>query len=516
MIALLNSKRSRLLAGVVAVALTQLVATIAVAQALHGPFNSGWAVAVGAAILAFGCEILLRRLSEGLGLDYVSAVRDALFRHLMAVDPAVIARRRHGAMLQSFVGDLTALRQWVAEGIMRAILAMVALIGLLTWLCLASPRLGWTALGIVGAVCVASLVLLNLLSGAVQRVRRERGRVSAFASERLAASATVLACARTGSEARRLARRVERLNSASMRRAWLTGMLRAMPHLATTAMVIAAVLLGGSNSAGAAAGQVLVIGIIGLALRDLARAAELVVPGRISRRRIARLLALPELEMPKARPWKRGEGRKLSLENVVIARHATPLTAELAWGETALIDGDPELVRALFATMAGLTNPYEGTVRWNGADLCARRPSQRRRLVGLASDLLPIIPGSNGLNLRYRVPDVSEDVLLELAQTWEIDLQDWLEDPHRLSLVRALVGRPPVLLLAPDERALREEDAKRLAETIGDWPGVVLLNSRNTILARKAARHWILTKGGLSEGGSSEPSRLSYRKERAA
>ncbi|WP_088308614.1 ABC transporter transmembrane domain-containing protein [Novosphingobium sp. B 225] len=516
MIALFNPRRTRLLAGVIAVALVQLGATVAVAHALHGPGPSAWTLAATAAVLGFACEALLRRLSEGLGLDYVTAVREGLFRHLMAIDPAVIERRRHGAMLQSFVGDLTALRQWVAEGIMRAILAVIALSGLLIWLCFAAPGLGMAALAIVALAGASGAAVLTPLARAVRQVRRERGRVSAFASERLAASAAVLACARTGSEARRLGRRVERLNAASLRRAWLTGLLRALPHLAATAMVITAVLVDQATQRGGMAGLVLVIGIIGLALRDLARAAELAVPGRISRRRITRLLALPRLRQPAPAPRVRSEARQLVLDQLVIAANAAPITAATRKGEVILIDGEAELASALFKALAGLASPLGGTGRWNGNDLFSLRPVQRRTIVGLAGADLPVLPGGNGLNLRFRAPDASPQELAELAQAWGIDPLGADEKPHRLALVRALLGKPPLLLLAPDDRTLAPADAARLADAIGCWPGVVLLATRHPLLTNRATRHWHLTAAGLIDRVWPELSQTPCPKDRGA
>ena len=498
MIALLDQRRKRLLAGVLAVALVQLGATIAVARALHGPAVA-WPTAAAAAVLAFGCEALLRRLSDGLGLNYVTAVRDALFRHLMQVDPAVVQSRRHGAMLQSFVGDLTALRQWVAEGIMRALLALIALTGLLSWLTWIAPRLGLTALAIAALACLAGAVLLRPLARAVRAVRRERGTVAAFASERLTASATVLACARTGTEARRLERRVARLNAAALRRAWLTGLLRALPHLAATAIVIAAALSAPQLPAGGMAGLVLVIGIIGLALRDLARAAELAVPGRVSRHRVARMLALPALAYPDPAPWQRGETRALVLDAVRLAADQPALSARLERGEVVLLDGDPAQVGALLRVLAGLAQPQGGAVRWNGADLLARRPAQRRRIVGLVSADLPLLRGSLAMNLRYRQPDLEPADLAALTAVWGLDPAGCDGPPQATALLRALAGKPPVLLLAPDERELSDGDAARLADALADWPGVVLLASRHPALSRRATRHWQLGPAGLLE-----------------
>lgn len=505
MIALLDRRRGLLLAGVLAVALIQLAATIAVARVLHGSAVA-WPAAAGAAIVAFGCEALLRRLSEGLGLDYATAVRDALFRHLMQVDPAVVQSRRHGAMLQSFVGDLTALRQWVAEGIMRAGLALIALTGLLGWLAWTAPALGLTAMVIAALACLAGAALLPPLARAVRAVRKERGSVAAFASERLSASATVLACARTGTEARRLGRRVARLNAAALRRAWLTGLLRALPHLAATTMVIAAALPAPQLQAGRMAGLVLVIGIIGLALRDLARAAELAVPGLVSRHRIARMLALPVLACPDPAPWQRGETRALVLDAVRLTADQPPLSARLERGEVAVLDGDPAQIRALLRVLAGLAQPEGGTIRWNGADLLACRPARRRRIVGLASADLPLLRGSVAMNLRYRQPELEQADLTALLAAWGLDPADSEIPAPTTALLRALAGKPPVLLLAPDERELSDSEAARLAAAIAGWPGVVLLATRHPAVSRRATRHWQLGPAGLLDLRRSAPS----------
>lgn len=503
--ALLNRRRMRLLAGVLAVALVQLGATLAVAHSLHGPAVA-WPLAAVATVLAFGCEALLRRLSEGLGLDYITAVRATLFHHLMQVDPAAIQRRRHGAMLQSFVGDLTALRQWVAEGIMRALLSLIALTGLLGWLAWIAPALGLIALVIVALTCLAGLALMRPFARSVTAVRRERGAVAAFASERLAASATVLACGRGGTEVRRLERRVARLNAAALRRAWLTGLLRALPHLAATAIVIAAALGAPQRQGGGMAGLVLVIGIIGLALRDLARAAELAVPGRVSQHRVARLLALPVMDYPVPRPWQRGETRALVLDQVRLGRDLPRLTARLDYGAVALLDGDTAQIGTLMRVLAGLAHVAEGALRWNGADLLACRATRRRKLVGLAGADLPLLQGSNRMNLRYRNPDLATDESEELAAAWGVDPSGSTAPPQTLALLRALAGRPPVLLLAPDERDLADADTARLAEAITSWPGVVLLATRHPALVRCATRHWQFGPTGLTDLPLTAPS----------
>lgn len=516
MIPLLDRRRARLLAGLLAIALIQLAASVMVAQALHGGGGAMLIWAGAAALAGFACEATLRRMAEGLGLDYTTAIREALFRHLMAIDPALVAQRRHGAMLQSFVGDLTALRQWVAEGIMRGVLALVALTGLLAWLALTHPALGLVAAVIVLAACAAGLAVLPPLSRAVREVRRERGRVAAFASERLTASATVQACGRIGPEARRLSRRVARLNRAALRRAWLTGLLRALPHLATSATIIAALLVAGPGGASGLAGSVLVIGLVGLALRDLARAAELAIPGRISQRRIEGLLALPKLRRPPAQTWVRGETRALVLDRLVLGDGCPAISARAEAGDIVLLSGDGAMRRALLTALAGLQMPQSGGMRWNGAELAARPPSRRRRIVGLASADLPLVAGSNRLNLRYRAPHADEIAVDQLASAWGIDLSGHDAPPQRLALARALLGTPPLLAIAPDAEALDEADIARIARAAAAWHGVVLLSGSAPWMARLANRHWRLDDGGLHDEPRLPIAALIAAKERTA
>lgn len=516
MIPLFDRRRTRLMAGLLTVAMVQLAATSTVAHALHGSGARLLGMAAVAAVAAFACEVLLRRLAEGLGLDYTAAVRNGLFRHLMAVEQSVIARRRHGAMLQSFVGDLTALRQWVAEGIMRAVLAMIALTGLLGWLVMANPQLGLRATAIVLATCLIGAAFLPALSRSVRAVRRERGRVAAFASERLAASATVYACGRIKPEAQRLSRRVARLNHAALRRAWTTGLLRALPHLATTAIVICAAWPGMASPKGGLAGLVLAIGIVGVALRDLARAAELAVPGLVSKRRIESLLALPGMTRPAAQGWKRDEARTLVLDDLRLHDEATPISGMARSGDVILVSGDTGYRQALFRTIAGLQRPLGGTLRWNGADLAALPPVRRRKLVGLASADLPLLPASDGFNLRYRLPDAAADDLADLTREWGIAPETQSAPPARLILARALLGHPPVLLLAPEDGVLEENDVARLSKAISNWPGVVLLASSRPQLACAATGHWILTGAGLRDAGRPTTTLIPLKTEHAA
>lgn len=278
----------------IAVAAAQAGATLVGAALVHragqGPVER-WTIglAVAALVSTFALEVLRRRLCEAIGWREVAQVRARLFRRVLRADRTDVARQRHGAMLQVFVGDLSARRQWWSDGLPRAVTAPVLLFALLAWAAWQSPALaGW-----IGAMLAAGIAcgfaLLRPLSRTVREVRRVRGRLSAFASDRIALAASTAPASNERAEMRRLKRRTYALNRAALRRAWFTGLLRGLPHLVTS-LILLIVLLGGGHITG----TIVVIGTAGLALSDLARAAELWIPARISARRIGRLMRLPK------------------------------------------------------------------------------------------------------------------------------------------------------------------------------------------------------------------------------
>lgn len=506
MIPIFEKSRRHLTAGLVVVAIAHLAASIFVARNLHRAAHDGsMHLIVFVAVVAFLLEVGQRRIGEAVGLAYTSAVREALFRHLMTVDPQLTKRRRHGAMLQSFVGDLTALRQWVSEGIARIIVAVLALTGILVWLAFTMPDTA-AALGtVVAATCLIGAALLRPLNKSVRAVRRRRGRVAAFASERLSNSATVQAFGRAASETSRLNRRVAQLNRASYARAWITGALRALPPFAATVMMASAIVSGEVTSAQDMTALMIVIGIIGLGLRDLARAAELMVPGQISRDRIAALLALPTHASAEGHERLRGENNLFVVDGIRIAASSTPFDAMARRGDIVLVDGEVELRHRLLGALAGLSCSEEGMVRWTGRSLTRMKATRRRAIVGVVHPDLPVIEGSNGFNLRYRASTFPKDELEQQARIWDIDLAGRGGNPTHVALLRALIGRPPVLILELGESSIGEPQIEVLLAELKHWDGVIVLASNNPKLRALASVFWRIDETGIHSLESAAP-----------
>lgn len=117
--------------------------------ATTAPIPVAWlAAGLGVAIVGSGWLMRMERVyAEKLGQHYVTEVRERLFTHLTEVPARAMGKKNRGAMLMKFVGDLSALRLWVARGLARLIVAGIAISISLTalavmnrWLAVASGR----------------------------------------------------------------------------------------------------------------------------------------------------------------------------------------------------------------------------------------------------------------------------------------------------------------------------------------------------------------------------------------
>src|SRR5690606_30680139 len=169
--------------------------------------------------------------AERLGFDYTAEVRLELFDRLAQISPRASAEHNEGTMLVRFVGDLTALKQWVSNGLVRLCVAGVLTCSLLAACAWISPPLA-LALGLVllAGACGA-LALSHPLRGAVRRQRRNKALLSGFVAERVLAMPTLRSLGGAARERKRVAQRSLNARNASIDRAAAAGGMGAVVDL---------------------------------------------------------------------------------------------------------------------------------------------------------------------------------------------------------------------------------------------------------------------------------------------
>lgn len=552
MIPVFANKRSRIFACLLVATISEIVTAAGLAWCIHHlfdelagrhhhpyPTDTLISASLVAAFLLLVLQLIQRRLTEGMGLAYAADARLALFEHMLRMPPKAVMGKKPGILLLPFVGDLTALRQWVSDGLARGLAAILTIVVLLAWLSLSSAALAAALGGVIVLFALGTLAFRNLFDSAVREVRRRRGALSSFVSGRLAAVSTIVGMSRERTEYRKLADRIETMNRAALKRAWIEGGLRGLAHAATAILVITTLFVGrhevmaGRLSAGWVVGTLSLVNLLGAALRDLVHAMELWVPGRIARQRIQRILDEPlrRAGMEAFAPTTALNGyvdiTNFSLDGLL---ESTSLSAEA--GDRILLEGPGGCGKSSFiAALAGLLDPAAGQVSFEGRSLTELSAEEWRSTLGLASAMLPLLPGSIGMNLRYRLPDVDPEAIIELliemcakdiVFSKPKGLDHMLSDPHgelslgqmqTLMIVRALLGGPPILLMDSVDSHLSHDTMTSLLAELGDYPGVVIFVATRPEMRGIANRVWRFENRRIVE---SSPSPIEGRLEEQA
>lgn len=530
MIPLFDGKRRLLLAGLITTAICQVLVALVLAwcvqnlfdrlmQASRGRMDEFSTLLVVSLSTLFSIpllEIAQRRITEAMGLSFATDLRLSLFRHMLRLPPRTLLGKQPGVLLLPFVGDLTATRQWVSDGIARGIVASATIFLILSWLAASSIMVAALLSTILALFIVSALLIIRPLDKAVREVRKQRGILSGFVSGRIAAIATISSMARERTEVRKVAGRTTALNAAVARRAWVVGGLRGLVHFTTTILILAILFVGaievsaGELTAGQVIGAMSLMGLLGSAIRDLGRALELWIPGKVSLERIAKILHQPVRKSLSLRGPKRSmTGKTLLLENLTINDVLDQVSADAEAGDVILVDGlGGSGKSSLIGVLAGLIDPDNGDIFYKGRHLSKFAPAKARRTVGFASPMLPLLSGSIRMNLKYRHPKVQASEVENLVSLLGVDgiigrqaggMNHMMSDPiselstgeyQALIIARAILGFPPILLLDSVDSHLSDDVLNRLVNLIADYPGIVIFSATRPQLAAVANRRW--------------------------
>jgi len=479
-----------------------------------------------AVAVAAGTRWAERVAAERLGQHYVVEVRALLFDHLTRVPARALSGRNRGSLLLRFVGDLSALCSWVSLGLARLLVAGVA-VGL------AVVALAVLDLGIglaLGAVVLLGSLLLRAASprllSTARTARRKRAKLTGEVTERLSHVGVLQASGQEKRERRRVGRHSDAVSAAMLDRARAAGVARAVAEGAAGLATVVVVLVGayrvqsGATTAGTVVGAVAIVGLLTGHLRDLGRVAEYAAGARVGRDAVRRFLLLPTLPEPTDAPaLVVGPGR-LDLQGVCLgeALHDVTLTAEP--GQVVAVVGPNGAGKSTLVALAGrLVDAEDGNVLLDGQDLSTCSVRSVRAAVGVAGPDLPLLRGSVERNVLYRVPRAPAAELQRVAELCGLDelvadLPDgWRSDVGeggsrlsagqraRLTVARAVLGEPSLLLLDEAEAHLDETAAALVDRVLAAHTGTALVVTHRRALVERADVVWCLVDGRVAEVG---------------
>jgi ATP-binding cassette subfamily B protein len=526
----------RAIAQVAAIGLAEAFAIVATTLLLRSAIDnlvaspstaSRLVILVGAliAVALFGAWVRWMEFSvaESIGYRYVNRLRMVMYTHLQRIPGRQLLNISRGGILLRFTGDLAAVRTWVSRGIAMGFVASMALIAGIGILVVLDPLMALVVVGILGVGFGLSIAAGARVRRATRAVRRQRANLTTNLTEQIHGMATVQAMGRTSGEYDRLERQSARLTKRLIRYAWVRGWLRALSAASGSLAVIAVVVVGafsvdaGRTTIGTVVAAMTLARYMIRPIRILGISYDYSQSARISREKIIRFLRHPYREEDSVlREKLRVRHGHIEFRSVSLAGSLNDITAEVKPSQIVAIMGPNGAGKtSLLSIVARIADPDAGEVLVDDQVLgkCSLRSCAAQ--ISLMSSDLPLLRGSLRRNLLYRWRDAPESELervIELCAIREViahfpeGLAAGIKEDGanlsaghaaRVSLARALVGNPKILLL--DEPTLNLDAAtKRIfRETLLHYGGTVLLVTHDPEEAAIADVVWQMEAGRI-------------------
>ncbi len=549
--AVISDRRRQLFVLLITNGFLQALATVGITLLIKSTFDSYlmtntepaislWLTGLGflsATLMIAWLKYRERLDAEKAGQDYVHELRLKMFSRFCNSDMRELERHGKGAVSLRFATDLSAIRQWISQGLSRLIVAGVNLVIALTALCLINFTLGIIVSLIILGNAALSLATGKKLRYTFSEARRQRSYLANNLNEKVSSMATIKVFGQRQREKNRVRRQSERVMQAMFSRAATIGVLRAITEgstvLATSMVLIMGALLmdAGQATPGTVVAALGIVSLLMQPLRHLGRVYEYRLNASVAEEKIRSFLNKRPSTLSRHRKQRLGRGH-LKLKQVAFFPGGEDVNLHINPGNTIAILGRNGAGKStILAQLAGLLKPARGKISLGQNNVCKLKDSAMRESIGMVSHSLPLLKGSIRKNICYRYPDASDEEISRVVSLCGLDalidsLPEGLDtrlkeggsnlsqgECQRIALARAMIGNPELLILDEADAFLDENGMALFSSIVQDYPGLVVMATHNVDHVVLCDQIWLVDKGELCWFGPRENLALSGHNE---
>ncbi|NCF50691.1 ATP-binding cassette domain-containing protein [Gammaproteobacteria bacterium] len=473
-----------------------------------------------------------------LGERVVADLRNAVYRHVIRLDPTFFEVTKTGEVLSRLTTDTTLIQSISGAGLSIALRSTLNLLGAMIMLAITSPRLMGMILLLVPLVIVPIILIgrrVRTLSRASQDTVAD---TSGLAGETLNAIATIQAFTLEELQSRRFGEAVMTAFRTGVRRIRVRALLTAVAILFIFG-AITFVLWIGTRSVMAAEmtvgqlGQFLLYAIFAAA----AAAGLSEMWGEVQRaagamERLIELLSAKSAVVAPDNPLSlpRKSSGRIKFTNVTFSYPSRPdtrvvdhLSLDVKAGETVAIVGPSGAGKStLFQLLLRFYDPGSGIIEVDGVNIARVAPQELRARIGLVPQETVLFGASAAENIQYGRPGSTVDEVAAAARAAEADefiqrLPDGYDtflgergtrlsggQRQRIAIARAILKDPPILLLDEATSSLDAASEKFVKEALQhlmeDRTTVIIAHRLATVL--RADRIVVMDHGRIVDVGT--------------
>ena len=472
-------------------------------------------------LVAFSFIILRvheRYTSEKMSQKYINRVRSVLLKRLMRASVRSVQTMSVGAMSSRLGGDLSAVKKWLSLGIARLIShgLLLSIISLL--IININLYLGLVMLFSMALLVAVSMIIGKQLKTSIKSVRKNRIKIHSMLVERLSSIITIRAMGQELSEIKKINRNADKLKQSVSENGFWLGLLRGLgdaSSLILICMVFAFQATGGHPlNVDEMMALISIILFINSPIRELARVHEYYQGAEVSLKKLKEIFSIPRIVRgsSKTREVKENFG-EVTLRNVKFSKVFKGLSLRAKAGEHVAITGKNGSGKStLLHLITGLVKQESGTIKVNGVNPRLTNTSAKSAHIGFCGADTNLIKSTLFRNLTYRGVNYSKNEFNELLTFCQIDeissqLPKGLNtivkeggrnfssgEKCRISLFRAMLGRPEILILDEPENYLDNNGFEIVKKILRDYQGTVLIATHNKELISLCNKKWQLDR----------------------
>lgn len=489
-------------------------------------------VGLGAALF---CQYVASRCSQGFGTE----LRNELFNHINTLSMSELDKFGTSSMITRFNSDINQTQLGVAMLIRLAIRAPFLVIGATVSAIILKPSMSWIFLVTAPVVALILFAIMSKTMPVYTKNQRKLDKITAIAREDLNGVRVVRAFTEQEREQKRFEQATDDYSSSVIAIGKISALLNPLTFLVINFAIVALLYFGGNkiNSGSLTQGELIAfinyMTQISLALVVVANMAVLFSKSYASAKRVSALLATPASISDEGNETVEPveNAPVISFKNVSFGygeggMAIRNLSIDILKGQTVgIIGGTGSGKSTIINLLPRFYDLTEGELLIDGVDIKKYPLKQLRGKLGLVPQQSMLFSGTIRSNMQWRKEDAGDEEIyqaLKIAQAFDFVMQkkDKLDERvqqkgknfsggqrQRLSIARALVGNPEIIILDDSMSALDFATDLALRKAINsDLPKTttkIIISQRATSL-KNADKIIVLDKGEVAGIGNHE------------
>ena len=463
-------------------------------------------------IIGLACSIIAQYYAARAAVGCSAGIRHALFDHIQHLSCAQLEQQGAATLITRMTSDVNQVQNGVNMVLRLFLRSPFIVLGSLVMAFTINLR---AALIFAGAIPLLFIIVFGIMGLTIPGYRRVQGKLDSvmqITRENLTGVRVVRAFHREEDEQARFDSANTALNRAQQRVGRISSLMNPLTYVVVNLAVVAILYSGalsiqiGTLQQGDVIALVNYMSQVLIELVKLANLVVLVTRSLASASRIASVLDIVPDEGQGTQPVIPSETEAVSFEDVGIAypgsgkESLSHVTFTARPGQTiGVIGGTGSGKSTLVNLIPRLYDCTSGTVKVFGRDVADYDPEQLRQAVGVVPQRARLFSGTIRSNLCFGAPEATDAELwqaLEAAQCADVvrSKPGGLEEPveqggrnfsggqrQRLTIARALVPHPPILILDDSASALdyaTDAALRRSLAALPDKPTVFLVSQR--------------------------------------